>query len=105
MARPRPGARETEWRTPPGALKTEWRTPPGALRPRAWARWPDWICAGDVNGFLGLALDNITQLIILSSLLIGVFKFPPDIVLTRMVPGRRWACWSEISCTQSSRCG
>lgn len=46
-----------------------------------------WIRPGDVNGFLGLALDNITQLIILSSLLIGVFKFPADIVLYRMVPG------------------
>jgi AGZA family xanthine/uracil permease-like MFS transporter len=40
-----------------------------------------------VNGFLGLALDNTTQLIILSSLLIGVFRFPADLVLYRMVPG------------------
>jgi len=43
--------------------------------------------AGDLNGFLGLALDNITQLVILASLLIGVFKFPADLVLQRMVPG------------------
>jgi adenine/guanine/hypoxanthine permease len=40
-----------------------------------------------VNGFLGLALDNITQLIILSGLLIGVFRFPAELVLGRMVPG------------------
>src|SRR5206468_8899266 len=43
--------------------------------------------SGDLNGFLGLALDNVTQLVILSSLLIGVFKFPADLGLGRMVPG------------------
>jgi AGZA family xanthine/uracil permease-like MFS transporter len=46
-----------------------------------------WAAAGDVNGFLGLALDNVTQLVILSSLLIGVFAFPADLVLGRMLPG------------------
>jgi len=51
------------------------------------SRQPHWIRAGDLNGFLGLALDNVTQLVILSSLLIGVFKFPADLVLMRMVPG------------------
>jgi len=48
---------------------------------------PRWIRAGDVNGFLGLALDNVTQLVVLSGLLIGVFGFPADLVLGRMVPG------------------
>ncbi|MBI1962462.1 MAG: MFS transporter [Candidatus Rokubacteria bacterium] len=42
---------------------------------------------GDLNGFLGLALDNVTQLVILSSLLIGAFQFPADLVLSRMLPG------------------
>jgi len=42
---------------------------------------------GDLNGFLGLALDNTTNLVILSGLLIGVFQFPADLVLGRMVPG------------------
>lgn len=46
-----------------------------------------WFRAGDLNAFFGLALDNMTQLVILSSLLIGVFKFPADLVLFRMVPG------------------
>jgi AGZA family xanthine/uracil permease-like MFS transporter len=50
-------------------------------------RAPSWISQGDLNGFLGLALDNTTQLVILSGLLIGVFKFPPDLVLFRMLPG------------------
>ncbi len=54
---------------------------------RAEARAPRWFAAGDVNGFLGLALDNVTNLVIISSVLIGVFGFPADLVLHRMVPG------------------
>jgi AGZA family xanthine/uracil permease-like MFS transporter len=46
-----------------------------------------WVRPGDLNGFLGLALDNVTQLVILSGLLIGVFQFPADLVLYQMVPG------------------
>jgi AGZA family xanthine/uracil permease-like MFS transporter len=46
-----------------------------------------WIGAGDLNGLLGLVLDNTTNLVILSSLLIGAFGFPAELVLTRMVPG------------------
>jgi AGZA family xanthine/uracil permease-like MFS transporter len=46
-----------------------------------------WLAAGDVNGFLGLALDNVTNLVIITSVLIGVFGFPADLVLHRMVPG------------------
>jgi AGZA family xanthine/uracil permease-like MFS transporter len=50
-------------------------------------RLPRWLAPGDWNAFFGLALDNTTQLVILSGLLIGVFKFPADLVLGRMVPG------------------
>ena len=46
-----------------------------------------WYAAGDVNAFLGLALDNLTNLVILAGLLIGVFGFPSDLVLYRIVPG------------------
>jgi AGZA family xanthine/uracil permease-like MFS transporter len=46
-----------------------------------------WARSGDLNAFFGLALDNMTQLVILSSLLIGVFKFPAELVLFRIVPG------------------
>jgi AGZA family xanthine/uracil permease-like MFS transporter len=46
-----------------------------------------WIAPGDVNAFFGLALDNLTNLVILSGLLIGVFKFPPDLVLHTIIPG------------------
>ena len=60
---------------------------PPATSPRARSRPLGWAAPGDVNGFLGLALDNLTQLVILASLLIGVFGFPADLVLGRMVPG------------------
>lgn len=42
---------------------------------------------GDLNAFFGLMLDNMTQLVILSGILIGVFGFPQDLVLYRIVPG------------------
>ena len=48
---------------------------------------PVWYGPGDVNAFFGLAIDNLTNLVVLSGLLIGVFGFPADLVLYRMVPG------------------
>jgi AGZA family xanthine/uracil permease-like MFS transporter len=48
---------------------------------------PRWYAPGDCNAFFGLALDNLTQLVILSSLLVGTFGFPVDLVLHVMVPG------------------
>jgi adenine/guanine/hypoxanthine permease len=53
-----------------------------SARPRyAWAR------AGDFSAFLGLMFDNVAQLIVFSTILIQVFGYPADIVLTRMLPG------------------
>lgn len=61
------------------------------MRPYRWARW------GDVNAFFGLTLDNLTQLVLLftlisrgsfsEQLISGSFGFTPDFVLTRMIPG------------------
>jgi adenine/guanine/hypoxanthine permease len=42
---------------------------------------------GDINGFLGLVVDNLSVLAILAALLIGVFQIPADIVFDRMFPG------------------
>ncbi|HSG06485.1 MAG TPA: MFS transporter, partial [Nitrospiria bacterium] len=42
---------------------------------------------GDLNAFFGLMLDNVTQLVILGGILIGVFGFPQDLVLYRIIPG------------------
>ena len=46
-----------------------------------------WLRAGDLNAFFGLALDNLSNLVILWGLLVGIFRFPPDLVLHRMIPG------------------
>ena len=46
-----------------------------------------WYAAGDVNAFFGLAVDNLTNLVVLAGLLVGVFGFPSDLVLYRIIPG------------------
>jgi adenine/guanine/hypoxanthine permease len=42
---------------------------------------------GDVNGFLGLAVDNLTVLGLLAAVLIGGYGIPADIVFGKMFPG------------------
>lgn len=46
-----------------------------------------WFRAGDANAFFSLMFDNVANLVILTTVLVGVFHFPKDIVLYRMVPG------------------
>ena len=53
---------------------------PAKSAPRLFAR-------GDVNAFFGLMLDNVGDMILMASLLIGAFKFPASFVVTRMIPG------------------
>ena len=43
--------------------------------------------SGDGGAFLALCFDNVAQLIVFSTLLIQVFRFPADLVLRRMLPG------------------
>lgn len=56
---------------------------PGSSSSAAYA----WAARGDINAFFGLMLDNIGNMILMASLLVGVFKMPADFVLTRMIPG------------------
>jgi AGZA family xanthine/uracil permease-like MFS transporter len=42
---------------------------------------------GDVNGFLGLVVDNLSVLALLAAVLIGAYAVPADIVFGRMFPG------------------
>ncbi|MDI9238850.1 hypothetical protein QLQ15_07970 [Lysobacter sp. LF1] len=46
-----------------------------------------WFVAGDINGFFGLVVDNLSILGFISAALIGIFQFPADVVFTRMFPG------------------
>jgi adenine/guanine/hypoxanthine permease len=47
----------------------------------------NWFVLGDWNGFFGLMFDNLTVLSFLAGILIFVFKYPADIVYTKMFPG------------------
>ncbi|MGE3819992.1 MAG: permease [Isosphaeraceae bacterium] len=46
-----------------------------------------WAARGDVNAFFGLMLDNIGDMILMASLLVGAFGMPSEFVLTKMIPG------------------
>jgi AGZA family xanthine/uracil permease-like MFS transporter len=46
-----------------------------------------WFVAGDFNGFFGLLVDNLAVMAFLSTVLVGLFGFPADVVFTRMFPG------------------
>jgi adenine/guanine/hypoxanthine permease len=46
-----------------------------------------WFALGDLNGFFGLMIDNLTVLSFLAGILIFAFKYPADIVYSRMFPG------------------
>src|SRR4051794_21441843 len=46
-----------------------------------------WAAGGDVNAFFGLMLDNISDMILMASLLVAAFGMPSEFVLTRMIPG------------------
>ncbi len=45
-----------------------------------------WMVRGDVDGFFGLALDNLVQLLLIDSLCRGVLGFPPELVYGRILP-------------------
>jgi AGZA family xanthine/uracil permease-like MFS transporter len=46
-----------------------------------------WSLGGDLNGFFGLVVDNLAVMAFLATVLVGLFKFPADIVYYRMFPG------------------
>jgi AGZA family xanthine/uracil permease-like MFS transporter len=45
-----------------------------------------WFSKGDGNAFFGLMLDNVTNLVILSGILVG-FGFPKEFIFSHMIPG------------------
>lgn len=46
-----------------------------------------WFVSGDINGFFGLMFDNLTVLSFVAGILVFGFKYPADIVYTKMFPG------------------
>jgi AGZA family xanthine/uracil permease-like MFS transporter len=50
-------------------------------QPYRWAQW------GDLNAFFGLMLDNVTNLVVLTGILVGAFGYPADMIYRLMIPG------------------
>lgn len=48
---------------------------------------PRWFVAGDLNGFFGLVVDNLSILGFITLALVGLFQFPAEVIYTRMIPG------------------
>lgn len=46
-----------------------------------------WFVRGDIDGFFGLALDNLVQLLLIVSLCGGVLGFPDDLLYGQVLPG------------------
>ena len=46
-----------------------------------------WLVRGDVDGFFGLALDNLVQLLLIDALCRGVIGMPADLLYGRVLPG------------------
>jgi adenine/guanine/hypoxanthine permease len=42
---------------------------------------------GDIDGFFGLLLDNLVQLLVVSGMLVGIYGMPAEIVIGRIFPG------------------
>ncbi len=42
---------------------------------------------GDIDGFFGLALDNLVQVLLIEALMTGVLGFPRAFVYSRVLPG------------------
>jgi AGZA family xanthine/uracil permease-like MFS transporter len=48
---------------------------------------PRWLVRGDIDGFFGLALDNLIQVLLILTLATHVLGFPPDMLYGRVLPG------------------
>src|SRR6267143_1243516 len=46
-----------------------------------------WLVRGDIDGFFGLALDNLVQLLLIDALCRFVLGFPPELLYGRVLPG------------------
>ncbi|MFM2204869.1 MAG: hypothetical protein RLZZ560_264, partial [Cyanobacteriota bacterium] len=55
---------------------------PTALPPRG----PRWFVAGDLDGFLGLGLDNLIQILLIVSLCRAVLGYPDSLVFGTILP-------------------
>src|SRR5450755_1749181 len=60
---------------------------PASTAPSAEPGRMRWFVRSDVDGFFGLALDNLVQLLVLTALCRGVLGFSDALVFGRILPG------------------
>ena len=48
---------------------------------------PPWFVRSDIDGFFGLFIDNLLQLMLIAVLCRMVCGFPPDLITNRVLPG------------------
>ena len=48
---------------------------------------PRWFVHGDIDGFFGLFIDNLLQLMLIAVLCRVVCGFPPELITGRILPG------------------
>ena len=46
-----------------------------------------WLVRGDIDGFFGLALDNLVQFLLIDALCRFVLGLPPELLYGRILPG------------------
>ncbi len=46
-----------------------------------------WLVRGDIDGFFGLAIDNLVQLLVIVALCRGVLGFSDTLIMGTILPG------------------
>ncbi|MCW5829503.1 MAG: NCS2 family permease [Deltaproteobacteria bacterium] len=59
----------------------------GTVQDSAAGNAQPWFVKGDIDGFFGLAIDNLIQFILILGLCTGVLGFPVELVLGTVIPG------------------
>src|SRR5229473_8129540 len=54
---------------------------------RSASMQPRWVVHGDIDGFFGLFIDNLLQLMLIAGLGKVVCGFPPELITGRILPG------------------
>src|SRR4029079_3606179 len=71
-----------------GSLSLPTNTPPLASVATAPVAGPfRWFVRGDIDGFFGLAIDNLVQLLVIVALCRSVLGFSDELFFRRVVPG------------------
>jgi hypothetical protein len=62
-----------------------------------------WIVSGDVDGFFGIAVDNLIQFLLILALCTAVLGFSSELVIGTILPGAALSISSATSTTRSRR--